>query len=187
MKIMDRIRGTVLAWRLRLHGHKVGRGLSSKMWNPFACSLSAKRRITIGDRVTLGRNMYLWVKRGAELAIGSDCAFTGDTYVRASQSIRFGSHVLVAEFASVRDANHGTVAGLRIDTQPSKHGTVEIGSDVWIGAGTRILKDSKIQDGCVIAANSVVLGSSVLEPDCIYAGSPVRLVKKRKCGMQMRD
>ncbi len=176
---MDCIRGTVLAWRLRLHGHKIGRGLSSRTWNPFACSLSFHRKITIGNHVSFGKNLSLWVKHGAELTIGDNCIFTGDSYVRSSGAIRFGAHVLVAEFVSVRDANHGTAAGSFIDGQRSDHGSVAIGTDVWIGAGSRILKNSKIPDGCVIAANSVVLGSSSLEAGGIYGGSPVRLLKMR--------
>lgn len=176
---MDGIRGAVLAWRLRLHGHKVGRRLASRAWNPFECSLSGRRKISIGDGVSIRRNVSFWVKRGAELAIGDGCLFTGDTYVRAARSIRFGSHVLVAEFVSVRDANHGTAAGRSIAEQLSEHGPVEIGNDVWIGAGCRILKGARIPDGCVIAANSVVLESSGLEPDGIYGGVPVRLLKKR--------
>ena len=179
MQMMAGIRGALLAWRLRLHGHKVGRGLASRAWNPFACSLSGRRKISIGDGVSLGKNVSLWVKHGAELAIGDGCTFTGDTYVRASQSIRIGAHVMVAEFVSIRDTNHGTAVGKLICNQPSDHGTVAIGNDVWIGAGSRILKDARIPDGCVIAANSVVLGSSRLEPDGIYGGAPVRLLKKR--------
>ena len=176
---MDSIRGALLAWRLRLHGHKVGRGLRSLDWNPFSGSISSNRRIAIGDGVLFRRNVSLRVERGAELVIGNGCHFTGDAYVRVSRSIRFGENVLVAEFVSVRDSNHGTAAGQLINKQPSVHGTVEIGSDVWIGAGARILKDAKIPDGCVIAANSVVLGSSRLEPDGIYGGAPVRLLKMR--------
>jgi acetyltransferase-like isoleucine patch superfamily enzyme len=182
MKAMERIRGAVLAWRLRLHGHKVGRGLGSRMWNPFLGSLSSKRRIRIGDGVWLGKNLSFKVGRGAELAIGDGCFFTGDAYVRAARSIRFGDHVLVAEHVSVRDANHGTAAGRFIDGQEAEQGTVEIGRDVWLGAGCRILKDAKIPDGCVLGANSVVLGSSRLERNGIYGGVPVRLLKRRGQG-----
>lgn len=179
MKAVYAIRGAVLAWRLRLHGHKVGRGLASAAWNPFEGCLSSKRRIVIGDGVQFRRNVSFRVERGAELVIGDGCHFTGDTYVRVSHSVRFGENVLVAEFVSVRDSNHGTAPGCPINRQHAVHGTVEIGSDVWIGAGARILKDAKIPDGCVIAANSVVLGSSRLEPDGIYGGSPVRLLRMR--------
>ena len=179
MKMMDAIRGAVLTVRLRMPGHKVGRALSSRSWNPFECSLGGKRRIVIGTRVKFGRNMSIRVKRGAELVIGDRTAFTGDTYVRVERSIRFGAHVLVAEHVSVRDSSHGTAARTDIADQHPEYGGVEIGRDVWIGAGSRILMGAKVPDGCVIGANSVVLRKSVLEPDGVYGGAPVRLLKKR--------
>lgn len=179
MNAMDAIRGALLAVRLRMHGHRVGKGLRSRTWNPFVCSLSGRRTIRIGDHVGFGKNLSVWVKRGAELAIGDGCVFTGDSYVRASESIRFGARVLVAEFVSVRDANHGTAAGRDIGGQKSEYGKIDIGRDVWIGAGCRILKGAKIPDGCVIGANSVVTGKSALEAGGVYGGVPARLLKRR--------
>lgn len=179
MKMMDAIRGAVLTLRLRMHGHKVGGGLSSRTWNPFECSPGGRRRIEIGKGVKFGRNMSIRVKRGAELVIGDRTAFTGDTYVRAERSIRFGAHVLVAEHVSVRDSSHGTAAGTDIADQHPSYGSVEIGRDVWIGAGCRILMGAKVPDGCIIGANSVVIRKSALEPGGVYGGAPVRLLKKR--------
>lgn len=176
---MHRVKGLTLALRLRLHGHKVGRGLASAMWNPFDCSLSSRRRIEIGDDVRFGRNMCIWVKRGAELVIGDGFIFTGDSYVRAAHSIRLGDHGSMAEFSSMRDSNHGTAAGTYCMSQPSAHGAITVGRDVWIGAGCRILMGATIPDGCVIGANSMVLRSSVLEPGGIYGGSPVKFLKWR--------
>ena len=163
-----------------MHGHRVGKGLSCRTWNPFVCSLSGRRKISIGDNVSFGKNMSVWVKHGAELAIGDKCVFTGDSYVRASKSIRFGAHVLVAEFVSVRDANHGMAAGTDIGDQHSEYRSIEIGNDVWIAAGSRILMGAKIPDGCVIGANSVVLEKCALEPGGVYGGAPVRLLKRRE-------
>ncbi len=178
--LLPRIKGWVLAWRLRLHGHKVGRNLISKDWNPFTCSLSSHRTITLGDNVIFGRNLQIWVKHGAELVMGDGCVLGGDSYVRASVSIRWGEHSGAAEHSSIRDANHGTDLGTDFMDQRSVYGPISIGRDVWIGAGCRILKGSKIPDGCVIGANSIVLEKSKLEPNCIYGGSPVRFLKKRE-------
>ena len=74
-----KIRGWQLAVRLRLHGHKVGRGLTSDSWNPFFSSISSKRKITIGDNCHFGRNLWIWVKRGAEFTLGDNCIFDGET------------------------------------------------------------------------------------------------------------
>ena len=86
----------------------------------------------------------------------------------------------VAEHSCVRDANHGTELGTDFMVQRSVYGPIVIGRDVWVGAGCRILKGATIPDGCVIGANSIVLEKSVLEPNCIYGGSPVRFLKRRE-------
>ena len=75
--LLSKIKGWFLAWRLRLHGHKVGRNLISWDWNPFTCSLSSRRAITLGDNVVFGRNMHIWVKRGAEFVMGDGCINSG--------------------------------------------------------------------------------------------------------------
>ena len=55
--------------------------------------------------------------------------------------------------------------------------TIEIGSDVWIGANVIIIDGVKIGDGSIIAANSVV--TKDVPPYAIVAGSPAKIVKYR--------
>lgn len=52
-----------------------------------------------------------------------------------------------------------------------------IGHDVWIGCNTVVLRGSKIGNGAVIGANSVVTGD--IPPYSIAVGSPARIVKFR--------
>jgi acetyltransferase-like isoleucine patch superfamily enzyme len=55
---------------------------------------------------------------------------------------------------------------------------VTIGSDVWIGAGCKILGGVTIGDGCVVGAGSVVTKS--LPPYSISVGNPAKVVKYRE-------
>lgn len=54
-------------------------------------------------------------------------------------------------------------------------GCIEIGDNVFIGAGSTIMYDVKIGSNVIIAANSVV--TSDLEPNGVYAGMPARRIK----------
>ena len=63
-----------------------------------------------------------------------------------------------------------------LDKLPIKGDTV-VGNDVWIGQNSLILPGSKIGDGVIIGANSVV-GGEIL-PYSIVAGNPARLIRKR--------
>jgi len=50
-----------------------------------------------------------------------------------------------------------------------------IGSDVYIGAGAKVLGAITVGDGCVIGANAVVIAS--VPARCVVAGVPARVVK----------
>jgi chloramphenicol O-acetyltransferase type B len=54
---------------------------------------------------------------------------------------------------------------------------VTIGNDVWIGANCVILDGVVVEDGAIIAANSVVTKN--VGAYCIVGGSPAKLLKKR--------
>lgn len=51
-----------------------------------------------------------------------------------------------------------------------------IGSNVYIGTGSKILGDIEISDNVIIGANSVVLKS--VPSNCIVAGNPARVIKE---------
>lgn len=60
---------------------------------------------------------------------------------------------------------------------PSSHGDVNIGNDVWIGAGATLLSGVSIGDGAVVGAKAVVAGD--VPPYAVAAGNPARTVKMR--------
>lgn len=57
------------------------------------------------------------------------------------------------------------------------NGDIIIGNDVWIGTHCVILSSAKINDGVIVAANSVVTGE--IPSYSIVAGSPARVIKYR--------
>ncbi|RGP50664.1 acetyltransferase [Rhodococcus erythropolis] len=63
------------------------------------------------------------------------------------------------------------------DRQPGARDSVEIGTDVWIGACSVILSGVKIGDGAVIGAGSVVTND--VESFSVNVGVPARKVAER--------
>ena len=59
---------------------------------------------------------------------------------------------------------------------PVKHGPIAIEDDAWLGTGTVILPDTRIGEGAVVAANSVVTVD--VEPYTIVGGSPARFIRE---------
>lgn len=56
---------------------------------------------------------------------------------------------------------------------------IDIGSDVWIGAHSKVLSGSKISDGVVLGTDTLVTSNQTLEPFGIYVGHPAKLIKFR--------
>lgn len=67
--------------------------------------------------------------------------------------------------------NNGKERGFKI-------GKVQIGDNVWLGAGVIILRDTQIGDNCVVGAGTVV--KEIIPPDSIVTGNRDLIIKKLK-------
>lgn len=115
--------------------------------------------IEVGDRVFLNHNNIL--QGGIENA-----------------KIRIGARVMTGPNVMMFAYNHGTnLDAVAMIDQPYSEDDIEIGEDVWIGAGSIILAGSRIGRGAVIAAGSVVRGR--IAPNTICGGVPARYLKDR--------
>lgn len=118
--------------------------------------ISGVGEIRIGDRTTIGHDSVLVCRE--RLEIGSDCMLAAYCYVLDVDH----------EFESTEK----TIPEQGLRVQP-----VVIGNDVWVGAGTVILRGVRIGDGAVVAANSVVTRD--VPPYTVVAGSPAKVVGRR--------
>jgi carbonic anhydrase/acetyltransferase-like protein (isoleucine patch superfamily) len=146
--------------------------------------LVGRGRITIGSGVRLsGKSSVTFSNRGQriqpELWIGDDTFIGHDCALNIAQSIRIGSHCLLASGVRVQDYDgHPLDADQRRagePTPPQGIKPVKIGDDVWIGAGAIILKGITIGDRSVVGAQAVV--TKDVPSDVVVAGNPARVVK----------
>ncbi|MGQ0800754.1 MAG: acyltransferase [Pseudomarimonas sp.] len=114
--------------------------------------------IRIGERSWVGQYNNLRAG-GGDVVIGNDC--------------------LISQFCTLIASHHSTSPGMPIKDQPPRQDRsgVEIGDDVWLGAGVVVTAGAKIGKGAVIGANAVVVGAI---PDYeIWAGVPARRIGSR--------
>lgn len=147
-------------------------------WRQASVHLASGVRIETGTILALGDtlNGYGELRIGAATWVGQ----YNNLRLGGNARITIGSGCLVSQFCSIIAVNHDTRSGVSMvlagpDTRKSG---VTIGDNVWLGAGVTILPGSRIGDGAVIAANSVVLHD--IPPDEIWAGSPARRVGVRQ-------
>lgn len=137
---------------------KIGSDCSIEDWVQFriAYPFSGENLIKIGNRVF----------------IGEYCQFNCIT------KITIGDDTMIAANTTIVDVSHGIEKRSTINKQPSFGQEIVIGSDVWIGARSIILKGVHIGDGSVIGAGSLVNKS--IPPYQIWAGSPARFIRNRE-------
>jgi virginiamycin A acetyltransferase len=118
---------------------------------------------------------WMAVMRTSRSMVGNHCTLGVGSWVgwvEFGDDVVCGPHVVITSGA----AQHGFSDLSRpMRVQRGKAVCVKIGSDVWVGAGARILAD--VDDGTVVGAGAVVVRKP--PPRMIVAGVPARVVRPR--------
>jgi acetyltransferase-like isoleucine patch superfamily enzyme len=112
-------------------------------------------RFEVGDRTEFNNNLMV-KSEGAGIRIGQDGLF--------------GAHV------EIFDSDFHDLDPARRKTGVAKLAPVEIGDNVFVGMGVRILKGTKIGSDSVVGAGAVVTGS--IPAGVIAAGNPARVIRE---------
>lgn len=136
-------------------------------------------RLVLGEYCRLGRGVVFETQGNGEIVIGSNVRINAGTIVVSHGNVTIGNDTLIGEYVSIRDANHGVQADAGLmRLQGHTIAPISIGSDVWIGRGTCLLKGVVIDSGAVIGANSVVVRS--VKAGTTAAGAPAQEIGLRK-------
>lgn len=167
----DSLRRRIDAWRSRrkLHPcHLVGRG-ANVIGSPYVENLG---RIEIGEDFEIDSvpvPSHLVTGKSGSIRIGDHVKVAHGVAICSHASIEIGTGTILAPFAIVLDADfHGVMdRGAPAQARP-----IQIGRNVYVGAGAIILRGAVIGDDVVIAPNSVV--SRRIPPGVRAAGVPAK-------------
>ncbi|MBM3296750.1 MAG: methyltransferase domain-containing protein [Candidatus Aminicenantes bacterium] len=140
----------------------------------------ANAGLDIGANVYLGRSAILSCKEGS-IEVGDFCNISSRCTILSESRVRLGKYCFLAgDCYLVAGGNHSLD---RIDVpimfQPSLHrGGIDIGQDVWLGAGVIVLDGVTIGRGSVVGAGSVVTHS--LPEYSVVTGSRVKKIGDRR-------
>jgi acetyltransferase-like isoleucine patch superfamily enzyme len=110
--------------------------------------------ITIGDKTTIGGAMIVSLEP-YPITIGENCMISYDVEIRNTDS-----HEII-DLNTKKRINDGKA--------------VEIMKNVWLGAGSRILKGVTLEEGAIVAMGSLVT-KKVME-NTVVGGVPAKLIK----------
>ena len=140
----------------RLRAELPGRRLDASNVVLGPAELRGSRRIRLGRRLFLYRELYLETQGSGEIAIGDGVVISRGAHLVAFAGIRIGDGSMIGEYASIRDANHRTGTGGPLRDSGHDARPIEIGREVWIGRGVTVLPGVRIGDRAVVGANAVV-------------------------------
>lgn len=139
----------------------------------------SQRGLEIGDRCQIRYGTFLDCWKGLGISIGSDTYIGPMCIIQGQGGTRIGSNCLIAGHTYIVPSNHVFSSVEKpIRRQGETRRGIEIGDDVWLGAGTKVLDGVTVGQGSVIGAGSVVTRDI---PDFSVAyGVPARVARKRE-------
>jgi len=156
-------------------------GCNSFFYNDFIKANDAKSK---NIKLDIGRCTY--IEDQCELRYYS-CA-TADYTFKVGNYTSIGNHSFFIMNGGHRINYLSTHKFFRYFDMPSKEWecvnelndkNINIGSDVWIGAHSKVLSGAIINDGVVLGTDTLVTSSQILEPFGVYVGHPAKLIKYR--------
>jgi len=136
--------------------------------------------IKIGEGTLVSRNTVLNSKGGfIEIGKRTNLGMMSIIFSRDC-TVRVGNDVLVSAYCYLMGGGSHSVdrTDIPISMQGAECKGIEIGDNVWLGSGVRVL------DGCSIGKDSVIGTNSFVNTDipefAIAAGAPAQIVKMRK-------
>ncbi|MFB5567357.1 acyltransferase [Bacillus cereus] len=116
-------------------------------------------KITLGRKIGTRRNVEFRVSEVGEITVGDNSFFNNGCLINSMLQVDIGSNTQFGPNVLVFDHDHDFRVETGIKAGEFKRSSIKIGNNVWIGAGSIILRGTTIGDNCVIAAGSVIKGN----------------------------
>ena len=131
----------------------------------------------IGENTFLAENATII----GDVTIGRDCSIWFSTVLRGDvNKITIGDRVNIQDGVVVHTLYQRSVTVIGNDISIGHNANIHgarIEDKCLIGMGATVLDHAVVGTGSIVAANSLLLSKTVIEPGSVYAGVPARRVK----------
>lgn len=122
--------------------------------------------------ITFGDHCYF---SGACVSVGKGVYINRAVYFDAAEKIQIEDNVFIGMNVHFITSSHEFGSSEKRAGENKKI-PITIEEGCWIGADSVLLPGSVVGHGTIVSGGSVVHG--ILSPNCIYAGNPIKLIKK---------
>jgi acetyltransferase-like isoleucine patch superfamily enzyme len=164
-------------------------------------TLDKDAKIYLGDNLIFRRNVEIRTHQNSKLTIADNCRVdrgvrilsTNSSHIEISFGVRIGlysvfnggdsifigKNTLISGFVYLQTSMHNYFEqGKNIQEQGYTHKKIILGEDCWIGTHAVIFPGVNLKNKVIVGSSSVVNKS--FEENSIIAGSPAKIIKKRK-------
>lgn len=146
----------------------VGKFFGGRMYTYFQAEKNTTLYINNRCFISYGCDVMLF--EGAKLEL-NECSLNCYTQIRCKNFISIGKNTRISRNVQIWDDDHHNIVG-----KVQKKNEIIIGDNVWIGAGSIILKGVHIGEGSMIAAGAVVTRD--VPAHCVVGGVPAKVIKE---------
>jgi len=136
--------------------------------------------LCFGDGIKLENVSFFFEKDNSDIIIGDGTWIGPECELSAfdHSKIKIGKGSIFAKQCIIRSSDSHIIRNVEgeILNRPTD---IVIGSHVWLGQQTLVLKGASIPDGCVVGARSTVTASLHAEQNSIIVGQPAKMIKDK--------
>jgi acetyltransferase-like isoleucine patch superfamily enzyme len=156
------------------------------------CFICPGVKLEIGPRAQLHIGRWAWVGHGCkirvhegEARIGAKTVMGQECTISAYQHVSIGRECIVADRVMLIDFDHGVVEVERpIRLQGIYKRDVNVGSNVWMGYGSCVLRGVTVGDNAIVGTNAVV--TKDVPANAVVGGVPARVIRMRQAPQTLR-
>ncbi len=178
MRIVKLMLGMIKAILIKTFSFgKIRFSLPIKLSKNVVLSHRGSGKIMFGKHVSLNNNAHLYVVDGALLKIDSFSSIGDNNIIVAREKILIGKNVMLGANVCIYDHDHEFRNEGNFRNQGYNSAPVTIEDNVWLGAGTIVLKGVTIGTASVIAAGTIV--NKDVPPNSVVYNKREFVVKER--------
>ncbi|MDE6123649.1 MAG: hypothetical protein K2G22_00265 [Eubacterium sp.] len=116
--------------------------------------------------------------KNSTVTVGDISTHNVNILVTTNGEVKIGNNCMLSTAICLSQADQHLIFDLDTKERINKDKNIYIGNHVWVGREVKLLAGCHISDNCIVGAYTIT-GHSFEEANCIIAGNPGKIIRKR--------